>query len=162
MPERSMRTRLRTQCELLAVCSCLLGCASESGQQNPPGALSGVAGTWELELATSDNPAVWVRGTLLMRDSIVESCPTDIPNCTGLAAGTHDLNTVQLLGSQRSSTVFAALSEDGRIMLELGGCCDRGELTMIGTLESDSATGRWYENSTMRERAGAFRMRKQP
>lgn len=51
---------------------------------------------------------------------------------------------------------------DGTIVLNVGGCCDRGEFSGRGRVDGDRITGRWNQQFLMQGPGGRFVMRRAP
>jgi hypothetical protein len=52
------------------------------------------------------------------------------------------------------------LDADGRLLLLIGACCDRGEWALLGRLRSGEVHGRWYQTfiSTEHSARGSYRL----
>lgn len=53
---------------------------------------------------------------------------------------------------------MAAVMADGSILLQIGGCCDRGELWGRGSFRDGRIEGEWYQQFLDRGPEGTFVM----
>lgn len=135
--------RWRTISLLLA----LLGTAqfAACGPEAPLPA-EGLAGRWEIELIATQGPA---RGTRARGVLDLRSDPLPLVQCEGEddtrpcsthASGLHTVRTTPLLRHELSREVDAGLVSKNEVLLMMGACCDRGEI---------SARGRWRINGLL-------------
>jgi hypothetical protein len=51
---------------------------------------------------------------------------------------------------------------DGTIVLQIGGCCDRGEIVATGRMAADRMEGSWYQQFMANRPGGRFVLRRAP
>lgn len=136
---------------LLALCA-----ACTSSRETVP--LDRLTGGWEAEFLPSEPGRHSVQG-LVALDSIVPEpaeCPPYLGECGAVVRGTHTIDLKPLLGHDLPPDVTAGLDGDRMVVVVLGGCCDRGELSARGRLENGKIRGRWEETYVGGGRSGSF------
>jgi hypothetical protein len=107
-----------------------------------------LAGHWEIELRRTRFlvPIGYARGTMeLVREPIdADDCREgDSTMCRTKAGGRHTIATSGFLGYAIADTAAGMITGEGNVILILGDCCHRGEISMLGEIANGAAHGRW-------------------
>ena len=120
--------------------------------------LADLRGRWEAEFLSREG-GISAKGVIIL-DSIVpapDPCPSK--DCFAMVEGRHSINFGPLLGHDLSPQVNAGIDEvDGAIVVQLGGCCDIGELASSGYFKNGKIQGSWQETYTRGGKTGSFRL----
>jgi hypothetical protein len=143
-------------------------CACEPIERNrTASAPAAVAGRWEIEFVATQGPGrgASAQGVVtLQKDSIsVSQCSDgeDARLCATHTRGTHTVATKALLGHDLSQEVSAGLLSDDEVLIVIGACCDRGEVSARGRWRNGHFEGHWSDtwlNGAAAE--GRFTMRR--
>jgi hypothetical protein len=148
-------------CAVLSLSGCTGGAARDGKSQQP--LVPSMAGLWTLELRGGTGLGTTVNGSLsLTADTTAYAdCSQrySAAVCRRRMIGTHDLNVTPLVGYELSSQAAATIDERGTLVLVLGQCCDRGEISASGGVGDTIIAGRWVEQRTAGDvRRGTFRL----
>jgi hypothetical protein len=146
-------------------------CACEpierTGKASAP--LTGVAGNWEIEFVATKGPGrgAKVRGVLTLRDDPVPASQCfegeDAHLCATHTRGTHSVATKTLLGHDLTQEASGGLLSDDEVLVVIGACCDRGEVSAKGRWRNERFEGRWSDTWLSGAAAeGRFTMRRLP
>lgn len=141
------------------------GCEENKREKVAPAEGGDLAGQWEIVLRLEQHrrePLI-TRGTLLLEPDPVHSpaCADEDPvACATAVTGTHNLDLVSMMGYELPSIVDAGLMENGAILIQIGGCCDRGEISALGRLDGEVIRGKWSEGRVSPAREGTFVLRR--
>ena len=145
---------------LIALIAMSAGCHSRPAPARTKGSLEA---TWVLDLKY--RPGLFharrsASGTveLLADPANVARCRADGESCEGAVKGTHHVALTPMLGHELPNDAQGALTPEGEAVITLGGCCDRGEITGVGSFTGDSIVGRWFETFIGGGRRGTFTM----
>jgi hypothetical protein len=161
---------------LLAVIAAVL---TAGGCTQPPSRVSetALAGTWNVEISRGRLP--WTRRTVHgqihlssspLRDkecnSEEEQRRPDAFLCETHVEGTYSIPLDSLVRPHPyagwTADVDAMAMADGRIVLQIGGCCDRGEIIATGRIQADRMQGGWYQQFLNDGPGGRFVLRRAP
>lgn len=128
---------------------------------------AGPAGRWEIEFVATKGPGrgASAQGVVtLQKDSIpVSQClgGEDARLCVTHTRGTHTMATKALLGHDISQEASAGLLSDDEVLMVIGACCDRGEVSARGRWRNGRFEGRWSDTWLSGAAAeGRFTMRR--
>lgn len=125
-----------------------------------------LVGEWQVTLRVEPGGSAGsAQGVVLLRrDSIDrEKCTEfggDSVACATHVRGSTDADLSSLVGHSLDATIDAAVMENGDAILQLGGCCDAGELRAEGRFSPRRVEGRWHETGRSRGRSGTFVMQR--
>lgn len=125
----------------------LCGCQQSADSRASRAPLSG---KWQASFhpSWSDRSGKAVRGTLDLRPAplLGPACqhPEEI-DCGSQVRGTAQIPFRPLLGHEVSTEVIAARMQDESILIQIGSCCDVGEITVIGRMKNGRIRGSWSE-----------------
>jgi len=118
--------------------------------------LDSISGEWQVSLRLSRRikPAQgvdWpIGGELALAPSPTrDSAGVEVP-CRGCLRGNFRLDAAigpysWPRGAITDSTLIGVLDADGRLFLRLGGCCEVGELELVGLWAKDKIKGNWEQ-----------------
>ena len=136
-----------------------LQCTPSEGSRN-------LTGHWTGEFRTdrgSEPSARNVVGLIVLRviRGSVDECKVDSVACATLVKGSHNVDFTPMLGHRVEPEAQAAVLDDGTILLVLGRCCDRGEVSARGRFTRGEIRGVWSETRIGEAREGTFSLRRQ-
>lgn len=154
---------------LIALLMILTACG---GSQQAPEAVS-LAGTWEVELTRGVLPwaKTTVRGQVNLAPWPDPACnpasfagEADAPRCETSVKGTYSIDLHALVSAPRSVLwepgVAAMAFTNGKMVMVIGGCCDRGEIVASGRVEAARIKGGWYQQFQSDGPGGRFVLRR--
>ena len=145
---------------ILAVLALVSFPACANWQGTPP--RIELIGQWRVEFhGRSTQERASGRLNLSTYSANAAACRLDT-TCTSDVTGTHEIDFDSLLHRQLLAEVIAGLDERGRVLLLPGGCCDRGEISAIGSVRQDTVRGTWVEMFLEEGRRGRFVMTRVP
>lgn len=120
-------------------------------------------GEWQIELRSPakfwETPRTSVgRVTLRSAPHHGEVCEEDPLACSSNVQGTARVSTREIVGTQLKAEVVGAVLDRRKILIVLGGCCDHGELTLVGRFDHGDIQGQWTETFLTDGRQGRFTM----
>jgi hypothetical protein len=136
-----------TQCWRWVVLVCLCTLVAACIGTEPPQSTEDerLDGKWTLELRRRGS-VPRVVGELVLEspsDSASTCADDDERVCQTRVVGTHSLNVEKLLGRTISESAEGAITTDNGLILFLGGCCHRGEISLSGTIAGPVVRGEW-------------------
>lgn len=137
--------------------------AGACGRRDAAVTVAQLLGRWEVELYSPEVPADSVHGMIVL-DSIARpsaACLRSGLPCHETVRGVHEVNFRPLLGHQLSTEVDAGVDDvDGKVVVMIGECCDRGELALKGGMRNGVIRGGWEETFIGGGRSGSFVLHK--
>jgi hypothetical protein len=146
-------------------------CACEPMERTgkAPAPITSVAGNWEIEFVATKGPGrgAKARGVLTLRDDPVPASQCfggeDARLCATHTLGIHSVATKTLLGHDLSQEASGGLLSDNEVLIVIGACCDRGEVSAKGRWRNGRFEGRWSDTWLSGAAAeGRFTMRRLP
>jgi hypothetical protein len=139
----------------------------------PPLDIAALAGTWELEIWRGRWARKHVHGQVTLAPAPIPDCTPEEERrelngflCRTHVEGSHSVPLDSLVRSNpyaRWTPYAGAISfADGKILLLIGGCCDRGEIVATGRLDGDRIEGGWYQQFLNDRPGGRFVLRRGP
>lgn len=121
-------------------------------------------GRWTLELEYRPGLFRARRGAsgteeLVGDPGTVARCRADRESCEGAVRGTHHVALTPMLGHELPDDAAGAIIPEG-VVITLGRCCDRGEISGVGFFTGNEIRGRWSETFLGGGRRGTFTMRR--
>lgn len=145
------------------------GCEPIDGTRKASTPIEGIVGRWEVEFVATKGTGrgARARGVLTLRnDPALESqCleHEDARRCATHTRGLHTVATKTLLGYELSQEAVAGLLSDDEVLMVIGTCCDRGEVSAKGRWRNGHFEGRWSKTWLRGATAeGRFTMRRLP
>jgi hypothetical protein len=134
-----------------------------------------LAGTWDIEITRGSWPwaRTTVRGQVHLASAPLPKCDQEEERrtrngllCHTLAEGTWSIPLDSLTRPHPyagwTPDAGAIALTDGTILVEIGGCCDRGEFSGRGRVDRDRIKGRWHQQFLNNGPGGRFVMRRAP
>jgi len=129
------------------------------------GPMPTLVGTWHAEFRVGwfDGSARDASGTIELRADPMHGgvCAEDEAEsvvCESAVRGTHRVRFAPMLGHPLVEAVLGGLLKDDGVVLLLGPCCDRGEISARGRFIGGTIRGTWSETSAGRGRSGTFEL----
>jgi hypothetical protein len=146
---------------------CVCEPIERTGKASAP--IAGVAGNWEMEFVATKGPGrgAKARGVLTLRDDPAPAPPCfgeeDARLCATHTRGIHRVATKTLLGHALSQEASGGLLSDDEVLVVIGACCDRGEVSAKGRWRNGRFEGHWSDTWLSGAAAqGRFTMRRLP
>jgi hypothetical protein len=129
------------------------------------GPMPTLVGTWHAEFRLG-----WVAGSTRDASGTIELrsdpmhgtvCAEDEAEsvvCESAVRGTHRVRFAPMLGHPLDTTALGAVLKDDGVMLLIGPCCDRGEISARGRFIGGRIRGTWSETSVGGGRSGTFEL----
>lgn len=122
----------------------------------------GLSGVWRADFQMGLIRASHASGTLHLQASpqTGAACREDPKACGSAVRGFHTVDFSALLGQKPGAVATGAVLTDNSVLMLLGACCDRGEISMRGQFRQGRIVGRWTETRIGDERSGTFELRR--
>ena len=88
-------------------------------------------------------------------------CAEDPVACETAVRGTDDISFAAIGHRLENDSAQAAVLSDDEILLLLGPCCDRGEISALGRMDGGKIRGSWEETRIGGGRTGRFELERQ-
>lgn len=122
-----------------------------------------LSGNWETTLRSAGIDGASIQGTISLLPDPVDAAkcePAEQIICATHMRGTHELDLARLLGYALPANVDAAVIPEGGLLLQVGGCCDRGEIEAHVQIDPESMRGTWRETRVGGGRKGTVVLRR--
>jgi hypothetical protein len=159
--------RLLTLLIAIVGTACLCACEPVERTRTTSDPTADLAGRWEIEFVATKGTGrgAKARGIVTLHNDPVpvSQCldGADAYLCATQTRGSHTVATGALLGHELSQEAGAGLLSNDEILLVIGTCCDRGEVSAKGRWRNARFEGRWSDTWLSGATAeGRFRMQR--
>jgi hypothetical protein len=137
----------------------------------PPPDVAALAGTWEIEIWRGRWARKHVHGQVTLAPAPIPECnPAEEQKerngflCPTFVEGTYSVPLDSLVRphpyAKWTAEAWAISFTDGKILLNFGGCCDRGEIVATGRGTAERIEGQWVQQFLNNGPGGRFVLRR--